>query len=162
MTVSSQTVEHYMALLQRFVCLRVDLLLPEHLVRFKEQMESSRGSAGSWEDYTFLFRIFTILMQSITPPTMGELSANLSLPLSSTTRIVDWLERAKFVERVHDSHDRRVVRVHTTAQGAQLYQIGMSYNKQQIAHVLKDFSPDEQTQLLRLLNKLVDTFIAEK
>lgn len=162
MTVPAQIVEQYMELLQRFIRLRVDLMLPEHLVRFKQHMESSRGSAGSWEDYTFLFRIFTTLAHSSTPPTMGELSTELGLPFSSTTRIVDWLERARFVERTHDSLDRRVVRVRMTSSGQQLYQIGMSYNKQQIARLLKDFSSNEQAQLLRLLNKLLDAFVAEK
>ena len=160
MAASAQTVEQYMELLQRFVCLRVDLMLPEHMVRFKQQMEDSRGSAGSVEDYTFLFRIFTLLAQRDTPPTMSELSTYLKLPFSSTTRLIDWLVRARFVERLPDPHDRRVVRVHMTSSGEQLYQIGMDYNKQQIAHLLKDFSATEQAQLLRLLNKLLDAFNA--
>jgi DNA-binding MarR family transcriptional regulator len=164
MSVSAQTIEQYLELLQRFVCLRVDLMLPEHLQRFKQQMETSRGGAGSSEDYTFLFRIFTRLAasQSKTPPTMSELSAYLNLPFSSTTRLIDWLERARFVERIHDANDRRVVRVHMTSSGEQLYQIGMDYNKQQIARLLKDFSPAEQAQLLRLMNKLLDAFNADR
>jgi DNA-binding MarR family transcriptional regulator len=160
MTVSTQIVEQYMELLQRFIGLRVDLMLPEHMVRFKQQMENSRGGAGSIEDYTFLFRIFTLLAQSETPPTMSELSAHLNLPFSSTTRLIDWLERARFVERIHDANDRRVVRVHMTANGEQLYQISMDHNKQQIARLLKDFSATEQAQLLRLMNKLLDAFNA--
>jgi DNA-binding MarR family transcriptional regulator len=164
MTVSAQAIEQYMELLQRFVCLRVDLMLPEHLVRFKQQMETSRGSAGSSEDYTFLFRIFTLLAapRSDTPPTMSELSAYLNLPFSSTTRLIDWLVRARFVERLPDPRDRRVVRVHMTSSGEQLYQIGMDYNKQQIARLLKDFSATEQAQLLRLMNKLLDAFNADQ
>jgi DNA-binding MarR family transcriptional regulator len=164
MAVSAQTVEQYMELLQRFVGLRVDLMLPEHVTRFKQQLENSRGSTGSGEDYTFLFRIFTLLAasQSKTPPTMSELSAYLKLPFSSTTRLIDWLERARFVERIHDANDRRVVRVHMTATGEQLYQIGMDYNKQQIARLLKDFSAAEQVQLLRLMNKLLDAFKADQ
>ena len=160
MAASAQTVEQYMELLQRFVCLRVDLMLPEHLVRFKQQIENSRSSTGSAEDYTFLFRIFTLLAQSKTPPTMSELSAHLNLPFSSATRLIDWLVRARFVERLPDPHDRRVVRVHMTSSGEQLYQISMDYNKQQIAHLLKDFSTTEQAQLLRLMNKLLDAFNA--
>jgi DNA-binding MarR family transcriptional regulator len=160
MTVSTQIVEQYMELLQRFIGLRVDLMLPEHMVRFKQQMEKSRGSVSNMEDYTFLFRIFTLLAQSETSPTMSELSAYLKLPFSSTTRLIDWLERALFVERVHDANDRRVVRVHMTANGEQLYQIGMDYNKQQITRLLKDFSATEQAQLLRLMNKLLDAFNA--
>jgi DNA-binding MarR family transcriptional regulator len=160
MAVSAQTVEQFMELLQRFVCLRFDLMLPEHVVRFKQHLENSRGGAGSGEDYTFLFRIFTLLAQSETPPTMSELSANLNLPFSSTTRLIDWLVRASLVERIPDPRDRRVVRVHMTSSGEQLYQLGMDYNKQQIARLLKDFSVAEQTQLLRLMNKLIDAFVA--
>jgi DNA-binding MarR family transcriptional regulator len=162
MAVSTQTIEQYMELLQRFMGLRVDLMLPEHLVRFKQQMEISRRGAGGSEDYTFLFRIFTLLAQSDTPPTMSELSACLKLPFSSTTRLIDWLERAQFVERLHDSNDRRVVRVRMTGSGKQLYQIGMDYNKQQIARLLKDFSAAEQAHLLRLMNKLLDAFNADQ
>jgi DNA-binding MarR family transcriptional regulator len=164
MTVSAQTVEQYMELLQRFVCLRIDLMLPEHMLRFKQQMENSRRGAGGSEDYTFLFRIFTLLAasQSKTPPTMSELSAYLKLPFSSTTRLIDWLERADFVKRVPDERDRRVVRVHMTDSGEQLYQIGMDYNKQQIARLLKDFSATEQAQLLRLMNKLLDALSANQ
>lgn len=162
MTVSAQTVEQYMELLQRFVGLRFDLMLPEHVVRFKQQLENSRGSIGSSEDYTFLFRILTLLAHSETPPTMSELSAHLNLPFSSTTRLIDWLVRANFVERVADAHDRRVVRVHMSSSGEQLYQISMDYNKQQIARLLKDFSATEQTQLLRLMNKLLAALVANE
>jgi len=162
MAVPAQTVEQFMQLLQRFMGLRIDLMLPEHVVRFKQQLENSRGSMGSGEDHTFLFRIFTLLAapQSAAPPTMSELSAHLNLPFSSTTRLIDWLVRADFVERLPDVHDRRVVRVHMTSSGEQLYQIGMDYNKQQIARLLKDFSVTEQTQLLRLMNKLLDAIVA--
>ena len=164
MPVPAQTVEQFMELLQRFMGLRVDLMLPEHVVRFKQQLENARGSAGSGEDYTFLFRIFTLLAapQNATPPTMSELSAHLNLPFSSTTRLIDWLVRADFVERLPDPRDRRVVRVHMTGSGEQLYQIGMDYNKQQIARLLKDFSATEQTQLLRLMNKLIDAIVASE
>ncbi len=161
MAVSENIVVQYVELLQRFIRLHLNWMLPEHLVRFKQQMESSRGSAGNLEDYTFLFRVFTILAQSETPPTMSELSTDLNVPFSTATRLIDWLVRASFVERVPDPHDRRVVRVRMTESGRQLYQIGMDYNKQQIAYVLKNFSSDEQAQLLRLMNKLVDA-LAEK
>ena len=100
MAVPAQTVEQFMELMQRFMGLRIDLMLPEHVVRFKQQLENSRGSMGSGEDHTFLFRIFTLLAQSETPPTMSELSAQLNLPFSSTTRLIDWLVRADFVERI--------------------------------------------------------------
>jgi len=162
MAVSDPMIERYIELLQRFVRLRLDLMLPEHLVQFKQQMEKSRGSAGSLDDYTFLFRILTILAQAETPPTMSELSLDLEVPFSTATRIVDWLVRADFVERLNDPHDRRIVRVQIAENGRQLYQIGMEHNRQQIAHVLKHFTPNEQVQLLRLMNKLIDVLVTKK
>ena len=93
---------------------------------------------------------------------MGELSSDLNIPLSTATRIVDWLVRANFVERIHDSHDRRVVRVQMTANGEELYQISMEYNRQQIARLLSNFTPEEQVQMLRLMTKLVNVLVAEK
>ncbi len=162
MAVSARTVEQYLTLLQRVVNLRVDVMQPEHVQRLTRQLEQTRSSANSHEDYTFLFRIFTRLADAETPPTMSELSAYLALPFSSTTRLVDWLVRAELVERIHDAHDRRVVRVRMTAGGEQLYQLGREYNKQQIARLLKNFSAAEQTQLLSLLNKLLDALLADQ
>ena len=162
MAVSERVIEQFVELLQRFVRLRLDLMLPEHLIQFKQQVEQSRGNSGSLDDITFLFRIFTVLAQAETPPTMGELSSELGVPLSTATRIVDWLVRANFAERMSDAHDRPVVRVRMTGSGEQLYQVGMEYNKQQIKQVLKTFTAEEQAQLLRLLNKLVDALAAEK
>jgi DNA-binding MarR family transcriptional regulator len=153
--VSERVIEQYVELLQRFMRLRLDLMLPEHLVQFKQQIEKSRGNAGNLDDI-FLFRLFAVLAQQDTPPTMGELSSELGVPLSTATRIVDWLVRADFVERVPDARDRRMVRVQMTASGQQFYHTGMEYNKQQIKQVLKNFTAAEQAELLRLMNKLLE------
>ena len=106
MKVKSQTHTELVAgqfidLLQNFIRLHPNLVMPEHVVRFKQQMEKLRGSGNS-EDHTFLMRVFIILAQSENPLSMGELSAALKIPLSSATRIVDWLVRGKFLERTYD------------------------------------------------------------
>jgi DNA-binding MarR family transcriptional regulator len=162
-SVSEAVLNQFVDLLQRFIQLHPNLAIPEHFVRFRQQMESARSSgSGSLEDYNFLLRVFIVLAHRENPPTMGELSAELGVPLSSATRQVDWLVRANFVERVNDPHDRRVVRVRMTESGRQLYQIGIGYNKQQIAYLLKDFSLDEQTELLRLMTKLFDALLTSQ
>jgi DNA-binding MarR family transcriptional regulator len=162
MEITDPIVEQFIELIQRFIRLRLNWLRPEHLVRFHQQMEDSRGgSVGNLEEYTSLFRVFTILAQNETSPTMGELSNEIGVPLSSATRMVDWLVRANFVERINDLNDRRVVRVHMTDTGWRFYETGMEYNKKQIAYLLKNFTPDEQTELLRLMNKLFAALLAE-
>jgi DNA-binding MarR family transcriptional regulator len=81
--------------------------------------------------------------------------------MSTATRIVDWLVRGDMVERVNDPHDRRVVRVGMSKSGRELYETGMAYNKQRIENLLKDFSSEEQAQLLLLMNKLFNSLVNE-
>ncbi len=148
--------DQFVDLMQDFIRLRPpNLVMPEHIVRFKQQMEKLRGSGNS-EDHTFLMRVFIILAHSETPLTMGELSAALKIPLSSATRIVDWLVRGKFLERTYDPNDRRVVLVKMTKISEQFFQAAMSYNKKRIVHLMEKFSPEEQDQLLRLMSKLLN------
>ena len=149
-----QVADQFINLVQDFICLRPNLVMPEHIVHFKQQMEKLRGSGNS-EDHTFLIRVFIILAHTETPLTMGALSAELKIPLSSTTRIVDWLVRGKFLERTHNPNDRRVVLVKLTKNGEQFFEMAMDYNKKRIAHLMEKFSLEEQDQLLHLMRKLL-------
>jgi DNA-binding MarR family transcriptional regulator len=158
---TEQTAEQFMALMQRYISLRPKLILPEHVVQFKKKMEAFRGSGSNSEDHAFVFRILMLLSQNAEPLTMGELSSELNVPMSTATRIVDGLVRAEMVERVNDSNDRRVVRVGMSRNGRELYETGMAYNKQRIAKLLKDFTSEEQSQLLNLMNKLFDALMNE-
>jgi DNA-binding MarR family transcriptional regulator len=140
-------------------------ILPEHVVAFKKKMESLRRkmdkAGGGPEEPSFLYRILILLARSDTPLTMSELSMELNVPMSTATRIVDWLVSGDMVERVNDPNDRRVVRVGMSKSGREIYETGMAYNKQRIAGLLKDFSSEEQSQLLKLMNKLFDSFADE-
>ena len=163
---TEKTADQFVELIQRYICLRPKLILPEHVILFRKKMESLRskmdGAGGSPEDHSFLFRILILLAQSATPLTMSELSAELNVPMSTATRIVDWLVRSDLVERVNDPNDRRIVRVGTSKGGRELYEMGMAYNKQRITRLLKDFTAEEQAQLLKLMNKLFNSLMTEK
>lgn len=157
-----QTVDQFVELIQRFVHLRPNLVVPEYVTRFKQQMQRMKISgANSPEDRAFIFRVFIVLAISETPPTMGELSTELGVPLSTATRIVDGLASVNFIERINDANDRRVVRVQMTKTGRQMYQSAMDFNKQRILYMLNKFTAEEQTQLLYLMNKLFDSLKAE-
>jgi DNA-binding MarR family transcriptional regulator len=159
---AEQISDQFFDLIQRFIHLRPKLVVPEHIARFKQQLHNLKlGGATNQEDRAFIFRIFIILEQSETPPTMGELSTELGIPLSSATRIVDGLVNANYLERVNDAHDRRVVRVQMTKTGRDIYQTTIDFNKQRISRMLSKFTPEEQTQLLYLMDKLFNSLIAE-
>lgn len=151
--------EQFVDLLQNFIRIRPRLIVPEHIAKFKQKIEILRSNGtGIPQDRIFLPRIFIILAHRENPPTMGELSTELDIPMSSTTRIVDWLVRADFVERCQDAHDRRIVRVCMTENALEFIQASAVYIKQRIVSLLNNFSPEEQAELLRLMNKLFDSF----
>src|SRR5436309_5888819 len=108
---AEKTAEQFIELIKKYISLRPKLILPKHVVQFKKRMESFRGSGYNSEDHAFVFRILMLLSQNVEPLTMGELSSELSVPMSTATRIVDGLVRSGMAERVNDSNDRRIVRV---------------------------------------------------
>jgi DNA-binding MarR family transcriptional regulator len=155
--------DRFVELLQRLLRLHPKLVFPdERLANLQQQLKRFREtSRGNPEDRSFLFRILFALRNSESPPTMGELSAELGIPLSSATRMADGLVRLKFVERRADPNDRRVVRLCMTAHGNQFIETGKRYMKERVVQLLQHFSEDDQAQLIRLLSKLVDSLQAD-
>ncbi len=156
---AARTVDQFVELLQRFIRLRPKLAFPnEHVAGLKQQMRDlHKGLDANPGERIFLFRILDILMRNGTSPTMGELSAELEIPLSSATRLADGLVRAKFAQRCADPKDRRVVRLCLTERGRKFVEAATERIKESIGHVLTHLSTDEQAQLLRLMTKLLDS-----
>ena len=153
------TAEQFVELFHKYMNLHMKLELPEDVAIFRKKMAALRGASHTFEDKAFLYRIFMLLSQNEEPLTMGRLSSELDIPLSTATRIVDGLVQAGIVERVNDPSDRRVVRVGMSENGRELYEAGMTYNRQRIARLLNVFTAEEQEQLLKLMNKLFDAFV---
>ena len=164
MTATEKIADQFLVLAKRFIRLRPQLVLPdERMTTFKARIRAlHRTGRLSQEDQWFLFRIPLLLTQRNTPPTMSEVSAELGIPMSSATRMADWLERAKIVQRRSDRNDRRVVRLCMTDSGQELIRIGGEYMRVRIDQLLQHFSEEEQQQLLRLMTKLIDSIEAEK
>jgi len=156
--------DRFVDLLQGLLRFHPKLVFPdERLANLRRQLRTIREtSRGDPEDRAFLFRILFALRNRENPPTMGELSGELGIPLSSATRMADGLVRAKFVERKTDPNDRRVVRICITARGNQFIETGKKYMKERVEQLLRRFSAEEQEELVRLLGKLVDSLQAEK
>ncbi len=163
MAASNNTADQFLVLAKRFIRLRPRLVLPD------ERMSTLRGRIRALrrsnrfdqEDQWYLFRIPLFLTQRSTPPTMSEVSAELGIPMSSASRMADWLVRARIVQRRSDPHDRRVVRLCMTENGQELLRIGGEYMRTRIRELLQHFTPEEQQQLLKLMTKLIDSIEAE-
>ena len=105
---------------------------------------------------------------SITPPqfvalqwlfeggdmTIGELSNKMYLACSTTTDLVDRMEKTELVERVKDNKDRRVVRIHLLQEGERIIEEVIEKRQQYLQEILKNFSGEEIKTLNANLSKL--------
>ncbi|WP_170875364.1 MarR family transcriptional regulator [Virgibacillus pantothenticus] len=83
--------------------------------------------------------------------TIGELSNSISLAFSTTTDLVDRMEKNELVERVRDSKDRRVVRIHVLEKGKTIIHEVIEKRQHYLGEVLENFSDDQIDQLHELL-----------
>ena len=80
--------------------------------------------------------------------TIGELSNKMYLACSTTTDLVDRMEKNLLVERVKDPNDRRVVRIHLLDEGERIIDEVIKKRQAYLEAILVNFS-QEETQLLQ-------------
>lgn len=99
---------------------------------------------------------------SITPPqfvalhwlfefgdmTIGELSNKMFLACSTTTDLIDRMEKNHLVVRVKDSQDRRVVRIRLLEEGERVIQEAIKKRQNYLDEVLTNFT-DKEIELLQ-------------
>jgi len=104
------------------------------------------------------YELFYRVGSSISPlenPTMGELSNSISVPLSTATRIVDYLVERGFLERLPDTEDRRMVRVALTASGKELHKIIDTHIKVRVRQILSSLDARERENLFSAMAKIL-------
>ena len=136
---------------------RLKVMLPEDLIRLKTQLSQSypEGNMVTKADHNLLYNIGAILSHQEEPITMGELSRTLDVPLSTATRIVDWLVTNNFVERRSDPADRRIVHVRLTETGQTMFRLTNDYIRARVEKLLGCFTREESTTFIALFRKLV-------
>ncbi|MDP4164553.1 MAG: MarR family transcriptional regulator [Bacillota bacterium] len=86
--------------------------------------------------------------------TIGELSTKMFLACSTTTDLVDRMEKNNLVKRVKDPNDRRVVRIHLLDEGERIIEEVIKKRRGYLQEVLKNFSEEEIGLLQSNLTKL--------
>ncbi|WP_461179426.1 MarR family winged helix-turn-helix transcriptional regulator [Virgibacillus ainsalahensis] len=86
--------------------------------------------------------------------TIGELSNKLSLAFSTTTDLVDRMEKNELVERIRDMKDRRVVRIHVLNKGEKIIREVIEKRREYLGEVLEKFSEEQTENLSELLDIL--------
>lgn len=88
--------------------------------------------------------------------TIGDLTSRLFSAYSTTTDLVDRLERAEFVARYRDLEDRRVVRVRLQSLGANLIEEVLDARRAYLDSVLLSLDIQQKREILRVLELLTD------
>ncbi|GAA5416275.1 hypothetical protein Pryu01_01309 [Paraliobacillus ryukyuensis] len=86
--------------------------------------------------------------------TIGELSNKINLAFSTTTDLVDRMEKNHLVERKKDTKDRRVVRIHLLEKGKQIINEVIVKRQAYLQAVLEDVSTDRIDTLHDILHLL--------
>jgi DNA-binding MarR family transcriptional regulator len=82
------------------------------------------------------------------PMSMGRLAEVLEVSVASATGIVDRMEKRGLAERRHDENDRRVVLVHMTDAGRNVFVSIDERRRHGLARLLESLTMDEMTGLL--------------
>jgi DNA-binding MarR family transcriptional regulator len=86
--------------------------------------------------------------------TIGDLSNKMYLACSTTTDLIDRMEKNTLVERVKNPNDRRVVRIHLLEEGKRIIDEVIKKRQVYLEEVLVDFSTEEIQLLQKSLTKL--------
>lgn len=86
--------------------------------------------------------------------TIGELSTKMYLACSTTTDLVDRMEKNELVQRVKDPNDRRVVRIHLLDEGERIIAEVVKKRQDYLQNILKNYSKDEIFMLEKCLARL--------
>ena len=137
---------------------RLKPVVVEQLGEAKERFHDLLPRDLQWDrrDMDLFYHVGGLLVHRPQAMTMGELSAALDVPLSTTTRIVDHLVKNDYALRLPDPDDRRVVRIKLSDTGRQLFEGLEQFMVARIEQVLSHFTPEEQETLLMLLRKLLN------
>jgi DNA-binding MarR family transcriptional regulator len=129
--------------------------VPEDLIEVRQLVDDLErtGEPEHHNVYAALYYMQSFLSRT-DKPTMGELSHALSLPASSTKRMVDFLVKSGFCKRLPDTRDKRLVRISLTVNGYQNLRSIEQLIAQRADHMLHHLSTNDQSALFAIFNKI--------
>ncbi len=88
--------------------------------------------------------------------TIGELSKRIGLAFSTTTDLVDRMEKNKLVERIRDENDRRVVRIRALDKGKNIIKEVVKKRQEYVGTVLSSLSVERMEEMNEALLVLLE------
>lgn len=86
--------------------------------------------------------------------TIGDLSNKMYLAFSTTTDLVDRMEKNNLVERVRNNKDRRVVRIHLLDEGRKIIEDVLERRSDYLESILLEMNEEQVNNIANSLNLL--------
>jgi hypothetical protein len=88
---------------------RLKVVLPEDIAQLKERLGElhPEDGVGRAADYDLFYCVGIVLSRQGQPLSMGDLSEALAVPLSTATRMVDWLVESGYADGIFNDPSRR-------------------------------------------------------
>jgi len=106
-----------------------------------------------------MFMLFYIKKNGATKLT--KIAEKMEVKPSAVTVMIDRLEKSGYVNRVHDTVDRRAILVEATDEGRAVLEQAISESNVIMGRYLSRIEPEEVRLLTELLEKMVDKDSAE-
>jgi len=94
------------------------------------------------------------------PVSAGDLALGTGLTSGAATRMIDRLEAARFVRRVHDTADRRRVHVELATDRAGEIDAALEPNRRHLAEVFLTYTPDQLGVLFDYFERATPALLA--
>ena len=101
------------------------------------------------------FRVLRVLSES-GPTPMVDLAKEQTITQAAMTSIVDHLQELKFIERMKNEADRRVVKVGITNGGQEEVKKGLRLYRKFIEKSTRNLTPNERRGLLATLDHMLE------
>jgi DNA-binding MarR family transcriptional regulator len=85
---------------------------------------------------------------------MSELAQRLGVSMANLTNMTDRLIKNRLINRLPDSHDRRVVRIELTGKGQRTINAYLDNKRSHMKDILSRFSDRERAIFINLMQKL--------
>jgi DNA-binding MarR family transcriptional regulator len=132
-----------------------------YLLKMTHSLMHDAGAAAlAGHDLTFVQWLVLFKLREGTAATASDLCRQMRYDNGALTRVLDQLEARGLIERRRSESDRRVVNLELTATGRRKVIELLPLIVDSLNDILGDFSKAEFSELVRLLNKLMDSLKA--
>jgi DNA-binding MarR family transcriptional regulator len=135
--------------------------LGQQMQAFKRAMMGAQGQFLTELQLTRSQLELLFVLSKAPGQTVGDIAGQLHLTNSSVTQTSETLVKRGLVERLHDEHDRRVVRLHLSASGQKLTDGITGRRKGWLAQMAADATDEELQAMLSVVTKLTNRLEAQ-